>query len=70
MSTMRKKKNMAELFSPISYRSNPYIMYGKCSKILNTLLFLFSNKMVVIRARNNKMLVRIANRGYPDQTAF
>ena len=38
--------------------------YGKCLKILNTSLFLFSNKMLDIRVRNHKMLVRIA-----DQTA-
>ena len=43
--------------------------YGKCSKIWNTLLFLFYNKLVAIRAGINKMLVRIANREDPDQTA-
>ena len=43
--------------------------YGQCSEIVNTLLFLFSNKMVVIRAGINKMIVRIANREDPDQTA-
>ena len=43
--------------------------YGKCSKILNTFLFLFSNKMVVIKAGINKMIVIIANREDPDQTA-
>ena len=32
-------------------------------------LFLFSNKMVVIKAGMFKMLVRIANQDYPDQTA-
>ena len=36
--------------------------YGKCSKILNTFLILFSNKMLVIRAETGKMLVRKANR--------
>ena len=35
--------------------------YGKCSKILNTFLVLFSNKMLVIRAGVHKVLVRIAN---------
>ena len=35
--------------------------YNKCSKILNTFLFLFSNKTLVIRAGIHKMLVRIAN---------
>ena len=38
--------------------------YGKCSKILNTLLFLF-----VFGAGIHKMLVRIANRVDPDQAA-
>ena len=38
-------------------------------KFQNTLFFLFSSKMVVIRAGNNKMLVRIANREDHDQTA-
>ena len=42
---------------------------GKCSKISNTFLFLFSNKMLVFRAGIYKMLVRIANREDPDQTA-
>ena len=37
--------------------------------ILNTLLFLFSNKMLIIRAGIHKMLVMIANREHPDQTA-
>ena len=43
--------------------------YGKCSKILNTFLFLFSNKMLVLRAGIHKMLSRIANREDPDQAA-
>ena len=43
--------------------------YGKCSKILNTFLFLFSNRMLVISARSHKMFVRIANWEDPDQTA-
>ena len=43
--------------------------YGKSSKILNILLFLFSNKMLVISAGTHKMLVRKANREDPDQTA-
>ena len=44
-------------------------IYGKCSKILNTLLFLFSNKTLVIQAGIHIMHVRIANREDPDQTA-
>ena len=38
-------------------------------KFQNTFLFLFSNKILVIRAGIHKMLVRIANRENPDQTA-
>ena len=44
-------------------------MSGKCSKILNTFLFLFSNKMLLIKAGIHKMLVRIANREDSDQIA-
>ena len=40
-----------------------------CSKISNTLLFLFSNKMLVIRAETHKMFARKAIREDPDQTA-
>ena len=39
---------------------------GKCSKIVNTFLFLFSIKMSVFRT---EMFVRIADRVDPDQTA-
>ena len=45
------------------------LIYNKCSKILNTFFFLFFNKMMVIGAEIHKMLVRIANREGPDQTA-
>ena len=44
-------------------------VYGKCSKISNTFRFLFTNKMLVLRSQIHKMLVRIANREDPDQTA-
>ena len=40
----------------------------KCSKISNTFLFLFSNRMWVIKAGIRRMLVRIANREDPGQT--
>ena len=40
----------------------------KRSKISNTFLFLFSNRMWVIKAGIHRMLVRIANREDPDQT--
>ena len=46
-----------------------YYMHGKCSKICNIFLFLFSNKMLVLRAGIHKMHVRIVNREDPDQTA-
>ena len=42
---------------------------GKCSKISNIFLFLFSNKKLVISAVIHKMIVRIANKEDPDQTA-
>ena len=46
-----------------------FLVYSKCSKILNNFLFLFSNKMMVTRAITLKMLVRKANMEDPDQTA-
>ena len=45
------------------------IKYGKFSKISNIFLFPFSNKLLVVMTGIHKMLVRIANREYPDQTA-
>ena len=42
--------------------------YGKCSKILKTFLFLFSNKTLVFRAGICKIVVKIVIREYPDQT--
>ena len=42
---------------------------GKCSKISNTFCFLLSKKIWVIRAGIHKLLVKIANREDPDQTA-
>ena len=53
----------------------PYTTVGnpmsrlKCSKISNTSLFLFSNKMQLFRAGVHKILVRIVNKEDPDQTA-
>ena len=41
--------------------------YGKCSKILNSFLILYSDKRLVFRAGIHKMLIRIANREDPDQ---
>ena len=31
-----------------------WLQYGKCSKVSNTFLFLFSNKMMVIKAEIQK----------------
>ena len=45
------------------------IRYGICSKILNTFLFLFLNITLVFKAGIHKVLVRIASREDPDQTA-
>ena len=45
------------------------VKYSKCSKILNTFLLLFSNKMLVVRAGIHRMLIGIAKREDPDQTA-
>ena len=42
--------------------------YGKSSKTSNTFLFLVSKKLVLM-AGIQKMLVKIANREGPDQTA-
>ena len=41
---------------------------GKSSKTLNTFLFLFSNKMLLMRAGIHKVFVRITNKEDPDQT--
>ena len=43
--------------------------YGKCSKILNTFIFLCSNKVLVLGLEFTKKLLRIANREGPDRTA-
>ena len=51
------------------YDTGEYILYSKCYKFSNTFLFLFLSKILVIRAGIDKMLVRIANREEPDQTA-
>ena len=40
---------------------------GKCSKISNIFIFLFSTKMLVIRAGIHKKFLKLANREEPDQ---
>ena len=42
-----------------SFSSHVHVSYGKCSKILNTFLFLFLNKTLVIRAGIYKMHVKM-----------
>ena len=39
--------------------------YGKCSNISNALLFLFKNKMLVIRAGNHNLLFQNSKQGGP-----
>ena len=51
--------------STVSKRSKVYpfpISYGKFSKISHSFFFLFSNKILIIRAEIHNMLARIANR--------
>ena len=48
-------------------RDRPVIMVNILK--FQTFFFLFSNKMLVFRVGINKLLVRIANREDPDQTA-
>ena len=45
------------------------MFYGKCSKILNTFLFLFSHEISVIGAGIDKIFVGIAKSSSPNQTA-
>ena len=58
--------SMNKFFSEMGRMLITYLRY---SKISNTFLFLFLNKKLVIRAASHKMLVQIANREDPDQTA-
>ena len=60
---------MFSINSPINGPEISKSYHGKCSKILITFLFLFSNKMLVFRAGIHKILIRTVNRGDPDQTA-
>ena len=52
-----------------SHCTNIFILTVNVLKFRNTFLFLFSNKMLVFRPGIHKMLVRIADRKDPDQTA-
>ena len=49
---------------------NNYDKYGKCSKLLNTFLFLFSNKMLVFGAGIHNFQVRVAYREDPGSDCF
>ena len=68
-------KVQAKLLEPLPQLIAAYaclknvFQYGECSKISNTFLILFSNKMLIIRAGIHNILVRIANLEDPDQTA-
>ena len=53
----------------IKYNARVSNGFSKYSKISNTFLILFSNKLLVFRAGIHKMFVRIANRENTDQTA-
>ena len=61
-------KNYIFYIATVCY-SNLYLQNGKCSKILNTFLFLLLNELLITKAGIHKMLVRIANSEDPDQTA-
>ena len=55
-------------FLVCTLNKRPVLPYSKCYKIMNTFIFLFSNKMLAFRAGIHKKLVRIANREDTDQT--
>ena len=40
------------------YITGIFVHYSKCSKILNTFLFLFSDNMLVLKAGVHKMLLQ------------
>ena len=44
------------------YITGIFVHYSKCSNILNTFLFLFSDNMLVIKAGAHKTLVRITKK--------
>ena len=61
--------NSGLILKTFTHESTQILDYGKCSKISNTFLFLFSNKILIFRDGIYKMHVRITNREDPDQTA-
>ena len=46
------------------------ITYGKCSKISNTFLFLFSNKMLVLQGKNSQNACQNSKQGRPLSDCF
>ena len=53
------------------YITGIFVHYSKCSNILNTFLFLFSDNMLVIKAGAHKTLVRITKKkGRPWSDCF
>ena len=60
---------MFKILEHLLHRVTRLHAYRKCSKILNTFLFLFSNEMLIIKAGIYEMFVSIANREYLDQSA-
>ena len=65
--------NVSNQFCPrnlyfVCYKCISNILYSKFSKLSKTFLFLFVNKMLVIRTETHKKLVRKANREDSDQT--
>ena len=65
---------LARILGSISFTRNTGLTHTQMVLTVNvlkfrTLHFLLSIKMLIFRAAISKMLVRIANRGDPDQTA-
>ena len=67
---MRNKLGDSCFYNFIQEAKMRHYIYRKCSKMSNTFLYLFLNKMLIIRAGIHRMLVRITNGEDPDQTAF
>ena len=63
---IQQNLGLLEDYANKNYLVNPVC---ECSRIMNAFHFLLLKKMWVIRAGIHKMLVRIAHREDPDQTA-
>ena len=55
------------LYIQLHQEYQTYPQYGKCSKILNTSISLFLNKMLIIKVGIHKIVINIANSEDPDQ---